>query len=195
MSLPSIVSYGAAAKTSSLVWDGDLVIPDGYAIESASGEVGIDGDMSISGSLSGGNITATNANFENLTVDGYTPKLIQSTGNVISYNGNPNTTIICATIPSGGVMCNGNATVETFTTGTTTIRVYARCSSFGGKISDALLGSLTNPKTDSFTVSFANAKIPESTQFIMGFYVTGDYNPTITNINITSASYTSKQLI
>lgn len=49
MSLPSIVSYGAAAKTSTLVWDGDLVIPDGYAIESASGEVGIVGDVSISG--------------------------------------------------------------------------------------------------------------------------------------------------
>lgn len=51
MSLPSIVSYGAAAKTSTLVWDSDLVIPDGYAIESASGEVGIVGDVSISGSL------------------------------------------------------------------------------------------------------------------------------------------------
>ena len=49
MSLPSIVSYGAAAKTSSLVWDGDLVIPDGYSIESASGEVGIVGDVSVSG--------------------------------------------------------------------------------------------------------------------------------------------------
>lgn len=71
MSLPSIVSYGAAAKTSTLVWDGDLVIPDGYAIESASGEVGIVGDVSISGNLitdggistdgtiTGGDITAT----------------------------------------------------------------------------------------------------------------------------------------
>ena len=63
MSLPSIVSYGAAAKTSSLVWDGDLVIPDGYSIESASGEVEIVGDVSVSGSVSadgaisaGGNI-------------------------------------------------------------------------------------------------------------------------------------------
>ena len=62
MSLPSIVSYGAAAKTSSLVWDGDLVIPDGYAIESASGEVGIVGDVSISGSVSsGGNVSADDA--------------------------------------------------------------------------------------------------------------------------------------
>ena len=52
MSLPSIVSYGAAAKTSSLVWDGDLVIPDGYSIESASGEVAISGDVSVSGSVS-----------------------------------------------------------------------------------------------------------------------------------------------
>ena len=51
MSLPSIVSYGAAAKTSSLVWDGDLVIPDGYSIESASGEVAIAGDVSVSGSV------------------------------------------------------------------------------------------------------------------------------------------------
>lgn len=191
---PSFNSFGSNPSVSQLVWDTDLVIPAGKAIESASGEVGVVGDVSVSGSLSGGSITATNADFENLTVDGYTPKLIQSTGNVISYNGNPNTTVICATVPSGGVMCNGNATVEIFTTGTTTIRVYARCSSFGGKISDVLLGSLSNPKTESFTVSFANAKIPESTQLI-GFYATGDYSPKVTNINITSASYTSKQLI
>lgn len=52
MSLPSIVSYGSGAKTSSLVWDSDLTIPDGYAIDSASGEVGIIGDVSISGSVS-----------------------------------------------------------------------------------------------------------------------------------------------
>lgn len=59
MSLPTIVSYGAAAKTSSLVWDGDLIIPDGYAIESASGEVGIVGDVSVSGNLvADGNVTA-----------------------------------------------------------------------------------------------------------------------------------------
>ena len=82
MSLPSIVSYGAAAKTSSLVWDGDLVIPDGYSIESASGEVGIVGDVSVSGSLSaentvqGGNevtsalVTATNANITTPVLDG-----------------------------------------------------------------------------------------------------------------------------
>ena len=59
MSLPSIVSYGAGAKTSTLVWDSDLTIPDGFAIESASGEVGIIGDVSISGSVSaGGNLSA-----------------------------------------------------------------------------------------------------------------------------------------
>ena len=45
MSLPSIVSYGAPAKTSSLVWDGDLVIPDGYSIESATGEVSVSGTL------------------------------------------------------------------------------------------------------------------------------------------------------
>ena len=57
MSLPSIVSYGAAAKTSTLVWDSDLTIPDGFAIESASGEVGIIGDVSISGALNSAKIT------------------------------------------------------------------------------------------------------------------------------------------
>ena len=68
MSLPSIVSYGAGAKTSTLVWDSDLTIPDGFAIESASGEVGIVGDVSISGNLSsegavsaGGAITSDSA--------------------------------------------------------------------------------------------------------------------------------------
>lgn len=55
MSLPSIVSYGAPAKTSTLVWDSDLVIPDGYAIESATGEVGIIGDVAISGAVSAEN--------------------------------------------------------------------------------------------------------------------------------------------
>ena len=55
MSLPSIVSYGAGAKTSTLVWDSDLTIPDGFAIESASGEVGIIGDVSISGAVSAEN--------------------------------------------------------------------------------------------------------------------------------------------
>lgn len=164
--ITQIGSGGNTVKVSQLEWDTNLVVPDGRLIETPS-----------------------------ITVDGYTPKLIQSTGNVISYNGNPNTTIICATVPSGGVMCNGNATVEIFTTGKTNIRVYARCSSFGGKISDALLGTLVNPQTERFTVSFANAKIPESTQYIMGFYATGDYSPTITHINITSASYASKQLI
>lgn len=65
MSLPSIVSYGAAAKTSTLVWDSDLTIPDGYAIESASGEVGIVGDVSISGA-----ITTPNANITTPVLDG-----------------------------------------------------------------------------------------------------------------------------
>ena len=61
MSLPSIVSYGAGAKTSTLVWDSDLTIPDGYAIESASGEVGIVGDVSVSGNISSeGVVTAGN---------------------------------------------------------------------------------------------------------------------------------------
>lgn len=75
MSLPSIVSYGAAAKTSTLVWDSDLTIPDGYAIESASGEVGIVGDVSVSGSLNTeGAVTAGGA----ITSD----STITATGNV-----------------------------------------------------------------------------------------------------------------
>lgn len=82
MSLPSIVSYGSGAKTSTLVWDSDLTIPDGYAIESASGEVGIIGDVSVSGTLSAENtvqgvqevesalITATNANITTPMLNG-----------------------------------------------------------------------------------------------------------------------------
>ena len=62
---PSLNSFGSNPSVSQLVWDTDLVIPDGKAIESASGEVGIVGDVSISGSLitdgaisSGGDVTA-----------------------------------------------------------------------------------------------------------------------------------------
>ena len=52
---PSFNSFGSNPSVSQLVWDTDLLIPDGKAIESASGEVGIIGDVSISGSLSAEN--------------------------------------------------------------------------------------------------------------------------------------------
>lgn len=58
---PSFNSFGSNPSVSQLVWDTDLVIPDGMAIESASGEVGIVGDVSVSG-----NITA-DANITSLT--------------------------------------------------------------------------------------------------------------------------------
>ena len=52
---PSFNSFGSNPSVSQLVWDTDLVIPDGKAIESASGEVGIIGDVSISGTVSAEN--------------------------------------------------------------------------------------------------------------------------------------------
>ena len=42
---------GNTVKVSQLEWDTNLIIPDGKAIESASGEVGIIGDASISGNI------------------------------------------------------------------------------------------------------------------------------------------------
>lgn len=49
---PSFNSFGSNPSVSQLVWDTDLVIPAGKSIESASGEVGIVGDVSVSGGLS-----------------------------------------------------------------------------------------------------------------------------------------------
>lgn len=73
---------GNTVKVSQLEWDTNLVIPDGKAIESAGGEVGIVGDVSISGSLTAANtvqgaeevtsalVTATNANITTPTLNG-----------------------------------------------------------------------------------------------------------------------------
>ena len=63
---PSFNSFGSLPSISQLLWDTDLIIPEGKAIESANGEVAISGDVSITGNLSteggmssGGNVTAT----------------------------------------------------------------------------------------------------------------------------------------
>ena len=67
---PSLNSFGSNPSVSQLVWDTDLVIPEGKAIESASGEVGIVGDVSISGSLNteGAITTLTNLVGDNAVI-------------------------------------------------------------------------------------------------------------------------------
>lgn len=198
---PSLNSFGSTPSVSQLVWDSDLVIPEGKAIESASGEVGIIGDMSVSGSVSTDNVvtpllTATNTDIDSLTVDGYTPKVLSTTGNVISYSGAPNTLIVCATVPSGGVTCEGTANITVDTWGSSNpVMLYAKCCSLAGNISDVLLGQ-GNPDSSSLTITFSSPKIPEGTQFITGFYVTRRRNSAVLkSVNITSSPYASKQLI
>lgn len=79
---PSLNSFGSNPSVSQLVWDSDLVIPKGKAIESASGKVGIVGDVSVTGSVSADDtvqgveevvtplLTATNANITTPTLSG-----------------------------------------------------------------------------------------------------------------------------
>ena len=85
---PSFNSFGSLPSISQLLWDTDLIIPEGKAIESASGEVEISGDVSVSGSLSADNtvqgveeltsalVTATSANITTPTLNGKNMKLI-----------------------------------------------------------------------------------------------------------------------
>ena len=191
MSLPSIVSYGAAAKTSSLVWDGDLVIPDGYSIESASGDVGFVGDVSVSGSVSAdGAISAGGG----ITVDGYTPQRVVTTG-TFSYSGNGNDLIFIPVVPQTGVLCSGSAVINIISAGPErNIKLYARCYSLCGKTADLLLGVIDEPAVT--TINISNVLIPATTQFINGFYlVCVNAKAEITSIDITTASYTSKLLI
>lgn len=48
---PSFNSFGSTPSVSQLIWDSDLVIPAGKAIESASGEVMINSDGAIQGNI------------------------------------------------------------------------------------------------------------------------------------------------
>ena len=48
---PSFNSFGSLPSVSQLVWDTDLIIPEGKVIESASGKVAIAGDVRISGNI------------------------------------------------------------------------------------------------------------------------------------------------
>ena len=66
---PSFNSFGSNPSVSQLVWDTDLVIPDGKAIESASGEVGIVGDVSVSGNLSSEGTITSAQNLVGVNVD------------------------------------------------------------------------------------------------------------------------------
>lgn len=124
---PSFNSFGSNPSVSQLVWDTDLVIPDGKAIESASGEVGIVGDVSISGSLAADNtvhgveevtsalITATNANITTPTLNGKnlvnilvpltTPISVTSSAKSFTVN-NPYNTNVSGTITSTGSTSN-----------------------------------------------------------------------------------------
>lgn len=135
MSLPSIVSYGAAAKTSSLVWDGDLVIPDGFAIESASGEVGISGDVSISGSVSaGGSVSADD------TVSGDTEVSTQLlTASNITLAGHQ-LSVITQAVPSKAIVVGDNN--------------LTLVSSQGAKITGTLTFKTNNVGTTEYTLTF-----------------------------------------
>ena len=186
---PSFNSFGSNPSVSQLVWDTDLVIPDGKAIESASGEVGIVGDVSVSGNLSSDGAVIAGGN---IAVDGYTPKLVQTTG-TFSYSGNANELIFIPVVPSPGVRCGGSATLTNLSAGASTIiKLYARCYSLCGKTADLFFAS----RESGSNINFENVLIPATTQYINGFYlecVNGKAE--IGSIDITSATYTSKMLI
>lgn len=188
---PSLNSFGSNPSVSQLVWDTDLVIPDGKAIESASGEVGIIGDVSISGSLSSeGALTVG----DSITIDGYTPRLLQSTG-AISYSGG-NEPFFIPVVPPTGVRCNGSATLNLINSSPGwRIDLYAKCYSLCGKTADLFIASVKASSERPVVIRFDDVLIPPATQFIDGFYLECvNSKAEITSIDITSASYTSTML-
>lgn len=96
---PSFNSFGSNPSVSQLVWDTDLVIPAGKAIESASGEVVINSDGSITAD---GNITSlTNLVGVNAVISGKQLLTLDNLGYV---------SVALSQIPSE----NGNYTSDDF---------------------------------------------------------------------------------
>lgn len=195
MSLPSIVSYGAGAKTSTLVWDSDLTIPDGYAIESASGEVGIVGDVSVSGSLSAENtvqgaeevtsalVTATDADVTHLSVSGYDLSLITSPNQRFTINSTDIVTI--PVTPNSGVSVSGELV---FSTGSsTTVNVYLYCYSDSGQ-TNILIGTHPPSPGKAFGIKVSGI-VPGGTKRVN---ITSTVDPS--GVNLSSAVYTSRCL-
>lgn len=132
---PSFNSFGSTPSVSQLVWDSDLVIPAGKVIESAGGEVGIVGDVSISGSLNTeGAFTANDTIQGDVQVS--TPLLTA-----------PDITL--ATHPLNVI--TKSVASKAINTGDNTIELV---SSQDAKITGAITFESGTMGTDSFTVSF-----------------------------------------
>ena len=197
MSLPSIVSYGAGAKTSTLVWDSDLTIPDGYAIDSASGEVGIIGDMSVSGSISADDavqgvvqvssalVTATDTNISRLTVGSYQAGVLSSQSEINITSGG----LSLIPITPSQIQLSGSLTAYRSGTGAVGVSVYADCIT---PVTQTTIQLASGNITTQLTAQ-VNAALPPHTYAIKIYTSRSDTN--ITSISLTSNTYTSKTLI
>ena len=196
---PSFNSFGSLPSVSQLLWDTDLIIPEGKAIESASGEVGIVGDVSVSGSLSADNtvegvtkvssalVTATQSNVSNLTVGGYTPTVLASNASIRIGGGLNLIPITLQNVPISGTI-NGRCQ----SSGAVTITAYADFYTLTSK-STVTLGQTTTSSSSSLFNIDVSTTVPPKTYAIGIRFNRGDaYFQTV---SISSGNYTSKALI
>lgn len=109
-SLVSKIGGGNTIKVSQLEWDTNLVIPNGKVIESASGDVGIVGDMSVSGTITAPNANITtpvlnNKKMVNILLPLQTPISVTSSARSFTVN-NPYNTNVTVTISGTGSRSN-----------------------------------------------------------------------------------------
>ena len=200
---PSLNSFGSNPSVSQLVWDTDLVIPDGKAIESASGEVGIIGDVSVSGSVSsGGNVSADDTvsavnevstqllTTSNITIDEHTLTVITHpvSGKAIVQGDNT-----LPLVSRGGATITGNVVCDSNISSNQTVILTFTTTDVTGASNENVLRLGVPGGVKNHTINI-NVDIPAGTVKVNVKYTTSTYQITVTSLTMAISDYTTSSV-